>query len=227
MDVTQAIEQRHSVRRFTDKPIEGEALAALEDAISRANAASGLHLQLVRDSPGAFRGLLARRRFDNVQNYVACIGPKSPDLDELCGYFGEKVVLAAQQAGLSTCWVGGTFGKRKVKADIAPGERLVIVIAVGYAAAEGCPHRSKPLSELSHTHGPETPDWFRRGMRAAALAPTAMNQQHFLFTLGADGEIVTRRSTGGFFSNVDLGIVTLHFELASGHSVSGTVLDRR
>ena len=89
MDVTQAIEQRHSVRRFTDKPIEGEALAALEDAISRANAASGLHLQLVRDSPGAFRGLLARRRFDNVQNYVACIGPKSPDLDELCGYFGE------------------------------------------------------------------------------------------------------------------------------------------
>ncbi len=227
MDEIQAIEARHSVRRFTAKPVEGEVRAQLEDAVRQANEESGLHIQLVCDEPNAFTSLLAHYgKFDKVENYIALVGPKSRDLDELCGYFGERLVLLAQRLGLNTCWVGGTFSRRKTACEIARGEKLVAVIAVGYGISDGVSSRSKMLSELCNTHGLAMPDWFKRGMQAAALAPTALNQQHFIFTLGKDRETVIAQSTGGPFSNVDLGIVEYHFEVASGRKVSGSAVER-
>ena len=225
MDVMRAIESRHSVRQYTDEPIAGEALARLQSAIDAANAEAGLHIQLVLDEPGAFTGLLAHYgKFRGVRNYLALVGPDKPDLDELCGYYGERIVLEAQDAGLSTCWVGGTFNRRKVRYEVAPGERLCIIISVGYAVADGRPHKSKDLAKLCDTHG-EAPSWFERGMRAVLLAPTAMNQQHFVFSLENDSA-VRARSTGGPFSKVDLGIVEYHFEAASEHAISGSAIER-
>lgn len=58
------------------------------------------------------------------------------------------------------------------------------------------------------------PEWFEKGMKSALLAPTATNQQKFLFTL--DQNHVSVRSTGGFYSKVDLGIVKYHFEVGAG-----------
>jgi len=46
------------------------------------------------------------------------------------------------------------------------------------------------------------------------LAPTAMNQQKFIFELS--GEKATAKSGSGFYTKVDLGIAKLHFELAAG-----------
>ena len=40
--------------------------------------------------------------FSGVKNYIALIGKKSPNLEEACGYYGEKIVLRAQQLGLNT-----------------------------------------------------------------------------------------------------------------------------
>ena len=97
MDIQKAIEERHSVRRFLDKPIEGEALERLEAAIAEANRESGLHIQLVRDEPGAFTGLLAHYgRFRGVSNYLALVGRKSSELEETVGYYGERIVLEAE-----------------------------------------------------------------------------------------------------------------------------------
>ena len=58
------------------------------------------------------------------------------------------------------------------------------------------------------------PQWFRQGMEAAMLAPTAMNQQKFQISL--EGNRVTARSLGGFYSKVDLGVVKCHFEMGAG-----------
>ena len=59
------------------------------------------------------------------------------------------------------------------------------------------------------------PDWFRRGVEAALLAPTAVNQQNFTFSL--EGENRVRAKAGwGYFTKVDLGIVKLHFEIGAG-----------
>ena len=90
---------------------------------------------------------------------------------------------------------------------------LFCVIAIGYGKTGGVEHRSRPMSELCRVQG-DMPEWFRKGMEAAMLAPTAVNQQKFLFTL--DNDTVTAERTGGMYSLVDLGIVKYHFEVGSG-----------
>ena len=54
MTQLEAIKARHSVRRYIDKPIEGEKIKTLREAVDRCNAASGLHIQLVVNEPLAF-----------------------------------------------------------------------------------------------------------------------------------------------------------------------------
>jgi nitroreductase len=125
---------RHSVRKYDDRPIEGEALDGLNNVIADCNRASGLNIQLCIDEPGAISGFLATYgRFRNVRNYIALVGKSDDSLEEKCGYFGEKIVLEATRLGLSTCWIAGTYRKGKAAATVRPGEKLLMVIAVGYA----------------------------------------------------------------------------------------------
>lgn len=58
------------------------------------------------------------------------------------------------------------------------------------------------------------PEWFKKGMEAAILAPTATNQQKFLITL--DGNALKAKALMGFYSKLDLGIVKYHFEIGAG-----------
>ena len=213
MELMEAIRARHAVRAYTDQPIEGTALEALRAEIDACNRESGLHIQLVADEEDAFGGFMARYgKFSNVRNYIALVGKKGPGLDEAIGYYGQRVALRAQQLGLNTCWVAMSFSRRKSQCEIAPGEKLVCVLALGYGVTQGVPHKSKPMEDLCQVEG-QMPDWFRRGMEAALLAPTAMNQQKFRFTLTEQG--VGAKSTGGFYSKVDLGIVKYHFEVGA------------
>lgn len=214
MDIYEAIKSRHSVRSYTKQKIEGDVLTELCAEIVRCNEESGLHMQLVINEPNAFEGFMAHYgRFVNVNNYIALVGQKGDDLDEKIGYYGEKIVLKAAMLGLNTCWVALTFSKGKCAYEMEKGEVLRCVIAIGYGETQGVPHKSKPLERLCKTDG-EMPNWFRTGMEAALLAPTAINQQKFLFTLS--GDAVQAKATGGFYSKVDLGIVKYHFEIGAG-----------
>lgn len=212
MELMEAIQSRHSVRQYTDQPIPPETLAALAAEVSRYNEAGGLHIQLVHDEPEAFWGVLAHYgKFRGVRNYLALVGPKGAD--EKLGYYGERLALEAVRLGLDTCWVALTFRKGKCPVAVAPGEKLVCVVALGYGQTHGVPHQSKSLSEVCRAEG-DLPEWFRSGVEAALLAPTATNQQKFLLTLS--GDRVKAESTGGFYARVDLGIVKYHFEVGAG-----------
>lgn len=214
MELLQAMQARHSVRAYTDKKIEGETLWALIRCLDECNAAGRLHLQLVRDEPKAFAGFPAHYgRFTGVHSYIAVAGKKGPDFEERCGYYGEKAVLRAQQLGLNTCWVALTYSRVKGAFTLAPDEKLCCLIAIGYGSTQGVPHRSKPVEQLYHADGP-LPDWFRKGMAAALLAPTALNQQKFLFTL--NDSTVTAAAGRGFYTRLDLGIAKYHFALGAG-----------
>ena len=213
MDIMEAMRTRHSVRSYTGRPIEGETLDALEKLIGECNRESGLHIQLVRNEPMAFDSAMARYgRFSGVKNYLVMVGKKGPKLDELCGWYGEKLVLAAQMLGLNTCWVGATFKKIPDVFRVERGEKLVIVIAIGYGTTQGVAHKSKDAAAVSSAEN--APEWFAKGVEAALLAPTAINQQKFFFTL--QGEKVSAKAGFGPFSKVDLGIAKYHFELGSG-----------
>ena len=214
MDKMDAVRERHAVRDYTEKPIDSAILTALQEEINRCNAESGLHIQLISNEPEAFNGFLARYgKFNNVRNYIALIGARSSNLDETIGYYGERIALTAQQLGLNTCWVAVTFSKRKSKCSIEPGEKLVCVLSLGYGKTQGIPHKSKPMSALFEGKG-AMEDWVQAGMESAMLAPTATNQQNFIVSVR--DQKVKIRSTGGFYSRVDLGIVKYHFEIGAG-----------
>ena len=217
MTEMEAMRARHSVRQYTDKPLEEAQIAALRQEIEVCNALSGLHIQLVTDEPKAFGGLMAHYgKFSGVRNYIALVGKKGPGLDEACGYWGEKLVLAAQALGLNTCWVALTYKKVPGAFQVDPGEKLALVIAVGYGATQGVPHKSR-LAQAVSDLTPDSPDWYRAGVEAALLAPTAMNQQKF--TIVKECEKVTIQAGRGAYSKVDLGIVKYHFELGSGRKI--------
>lgn len=214
MDAMEAMKARHSVRQYKNMPLEEDVAAALLEEISSCNEEGGLHIQLVRNEPKAFDSFMAHYgKFSGVTNYIAMIGKADAELEEKCGYYGERLVLKAQQLGLNTCWVAMTYSKIKTAFEIRQGEKLCLVIALGYGETQGVPHKSKPISELAKVDG-QMSDWFQNGMEAALLAPTAMNQQKFLFT--QNGTQVSVKAGVGFYTKMDLGIVKYHFELGAG-----------
>lgn len=214
MDLMEAMKARHSVRQYMDKPLEKKAVEELQAEIDACNQESRLHIQLVRNEPKAFDGFMAHYgKFSGVTNYIAMIGKKGPDLEEKCGYYGERLVLKAQQMGLNTCWVAMTYSKIKTAFRIDDGEKLCIVISIGYGKNQGSAHKVKTADEVVKGDGAQ-PEWFRAGVEAALFAPTAMNQQKFTFALS--GNRVSVKAGIGFYTKIDLGIVKYHFEAGAG-----------
>ena len=212
MDTLELMKQRHSVRQFIDKAIEADAAEALEQEIKACNEESGFHIQLITNEPEAFQaGETSYGQFKGCRNYLAIVGPKGRDID--AGYYGERVVLKAQELGINSCWVALTYKKGKAHGTEAAGEKRYLVVALGYGENEGVSHKSKPLSDVSDYKAGD-PDWYKNGLEAALLAPTAMNQQKFKFE--RKGDKVSLKTAGlGFYTKIDLGIVKYHFELVS------------
>lgn len=215
MDILEIMKARHSVRQYNGKKIESEKKGALIALAEECSREGGLSIQIIFDEPKCFDSMMAHYgKFRGVENYIALVGQKSPDLDEKVGYYGEKLVLKAQELGLNTCWVAMTHGKSAAK--IKKGEKLACIIALGYGITQGIAHQNKPVEQLCNCAS-GMPDWFAKGMEAALLAPTAMNQQKFYITL--ENEKVYAKAGKGFYTKMDLGIVKYHFEAVAGHKV--------
>lgn len=222
MTLEEAIRARHSVRQYLDKPIEAEKIEQLQEFINECNREGGFHIQLVTEEPKAFAGGMAKYgKFRGVRNYIAMIGKKGDDVN--LGYYGEKVVLLAQRLGLNTCWVALTFRKQPDQYEVRPDEKLVCVVSLGYGENQGVQHpQKKTIADVAEdkraTGGFALPDWFTKGIEAALLAPTAINQQKFTFAL-LDGNIVearTRFTMLNGYAPIDLGIAKCHFEIGAG-----------
>ena len=212
MDIMEIMKQRHSVRQYKDQAIEPEKKNEINACIKEINAESGLDIQIFYNEPKCFDSFMAHYgKFSNVKNYIAIVGKKEDQ--EKAGYYGEKLVLKCQELGLNTCWVAMTHGKSK--AEIERGQKLLIIISLGYGKTQGVPHKSKSIVELGKAD--QSTEWFDRGMEAVSLAPTAVNQQKFQLEL-KNGK-VTAKNLGGFYSKIDLGIVKYHFEAVTGHEV--------
>ena len=212
MEIIELMKERHSVRQYTDKKIEKEKREVLNALIAKINQKAGLHIQIIYDEPKCFNSMMAHYgKFDGVNNYIALVREKSKP-DEALGYYGEQIVLKAQELGLNTCWVAMTHGKSKAQID--KGEKLVCLISLGYGKTAGAAHKSKRLSEVCN-YKKDMPEWFLSGMEAALLAPTAMNRQKFYFELLPDNSIKITCGKG-LYTKLDLGIVKYHFEVVSG-----------
>ena len=195
MEAMELMRMRHSVRQYQDKPIPDEIRKQLKELTDQCNKEGELHIQIIYDEPDCFNSRMAHYgRFENCRNYIAMIGRKSQGLEERCGYYGEKIVLLAQQLGLNTCWAALTFNKKIVKEIIPDGESLCMVISLGYGETQGVGHKIKTVEQVSSSKNVSdiTPSWFK-------------------------GTKVTAKTAGiGTNLKTDLGIVKYHFEAGSG-----------
>ena len=237
MTIQEAIEARHSVRAYKDQPLADEVARRLEEEIAVVNQKGNLHVQLIRNEPKAFQGTMAKYgKFRNANNYLVMVGKKAEDLDERVGYYGEHLVLLAQTLGLNTygehlvllaqtlglntCWVGLSYSKVPGTYVLDEGEKIACYIAIGYGETQGVGHKIKTVGQVSNASD-ATPSWFRKGVEAALLAPTAVNQQKFSFEyVGMSNNRHQVRAKKGFsmigYTQMDLGIAKCHFEVGAG-----------
>lgn len=220
MTLQEAILARHSVRKYISKPLTSEQISTIQAEIDACNSEGNLHIQLVLNERKAFKGLSSYGKFSGVENYIVMAGARTGDLNERVGYYGERLVLLAQTLGLNTCWVGLTYRKTGDYV-LNSGEKLCCVIALGYGVSQGREHKIKTPEQISNV-GADTPDWFLRGVEAALLAPSAVNQQKYSFRYvpATEGENPTVIADSGFsllgYTKMDLGIARYHFEIGAG-----------
>ena len=103
------IRLRHSVRDYSDTPLSKEQIDGLNSFIENVNAISGLNIELHLNEDIFSRWILGYGFIKHCQHHIRFLGKPAPDLAEKVGYFGELVILKAQELGLNTCWVGGTY----------------------------------------------------------------------------------------------------------------------
>lgn len=213
MTIKEAMEARHTVRRYTDRVLSRGIESQLESRIAENNERYGLGMKLVTENTEAFQTVIKLVLARGVRNYIVLAGRAGED--ERLGYCGCDVMLYAQTLGLNTWWVGGTYNKKGVRktAGLSEGQYLAGIIAVGYGVTQGVSHKSKRAEDISAYRG-DVPEWFARGVEAVLLAPTALNKQAFRVT--GEGDTVNMTCDNGIFSGVDLGIGKYHFEEGAG-----------
>lgn len=212
MTMKEAMNRRHTVRKYREIPIPAEIIRQLSRRMEAYNKRDHLAIRLMTEDAGAFPAAVRLFLAKGVRNYFIMAGGDQPELDERLGYCGADLMLYAQTLGLNTWWAGGTYNHKKM-AEAAAGARVIGVIAAGYGAVQGKPHKTKKPEEVSSYMG-TAPKWFQSGVEAALLAPTALGRQAFL--IKGEKDQVSICCDNGIFTGADKGLVKYHFELGAG-----------
>lgn len=227
------LQQRHSVRSYTDQPLSDSEIKTLRAAISEVNSyLPGTRFQLVLNDDTPFTGKMGSYgMFKGVRNYIAAVIDTGVDgHDRIAGYAGQKIVMEATLAGLGTCFIGGTFSSDKLPVQMRAGEVIRFIIAVGHKADNqrlvarlmvAVAHR-KHMSALQFFDSDKSAKTIEEArklypaldeaLEAIACAPSAMNARPARIWLDADGNIMAGTVKNGGFTQVDLGIALFNFE---------------
>ena len=142
MDVFEAIQQRRSIRAYTDKPVEREKMEKILEAGRLAPSARNVepwHFIAVTNAEkrkALSKGLYAKFVAQAPLLIVACGDKKASDdwyaVDVSLAV--ENMVLTAVSEGLGTCCVG-SFSEKDVKETlkIPDNYEVIVMITVGYA----------------------------------------------------------------------------------------------
>ncbi|HCU07515.1 MAG TPA: nitroreductase [Clostridiales bacterium] len=174
MEVQKAIQQRRSVRRYKDAPVEEEKLTLLLEAARLAptgsNTQSGRFI-VIRDDK--MRTQVAQVSHDQkwmkqAPLFIACVADiraripsgeltldeQSPQLElKQCirdvSIQGEHIVLQAEALGLSSCWIAWyTQNEIRQVLEIPEDKYVVAVLVIGYADETPAARPRKSLDEI-------------------------------------------------------------------------------
>lgn len=221
MITVETIRERHSVREYDGGPLDQAEFDALGAVVEECARESGLDIQLVGDNPEVFNVIARFGLIRGCRTHVAFVvddaKARGVAADEAIGYWGQKIVLAAQDMGLNTCWCA-LCSRKKSHAVVAPGKIIRLIIAVGHGKTQGFSRKTKSVEVLSSVECAKAPAWFAEAMEAAQLAPTAMNNQNFKITLLSDGKTVRIDAPKSGLNVIDEGIVRCNFEIATNEA---------
>ena len=221
MITVETIRERHSVREYDGKPLARAEFDALGAVVEECARESGLDIQLVGDNPEVFNVIARFGLIRGCRTHVAFVADDAKvggvAADEALGYWGQKIVLAAQDMGLNTCWCA-LCSRKKSRAVVAPEKKIRLIIAVGHGKTQGFSRKTKSVEALSSVECAKAPAWFAAAMEAAQLAPTAMNNQNFKITLLSDGKTVRIDAPQSGLNVIDEGIVRCNFEIAANEA---------
>lgn len=221
MITVETIRERHSVREYDGKPLSRAEFDALGAVVEECARESGLDIQLVGDNPEVFNVIARFGLIRGCRTHVAFVvddaKARGVAADEAIGYWGQKIVLAAQDMELNTCWCA-LCSRKKSCAVVAPGKKIRLIIAVGHGKTQGFSRKTKSVEALSSVECAKEPAWFAAAMEAAQLAPTAMNNQNFKITLLSDGKTVRIDAPQSGLNVIDEGIVRCNFEIAANEA---------
>lgn len=211
MTIKEAMKQRYMVRKYTDKIIPEELVIKLNERIEENNKRFGLSIKLMINNDKAVNSIIKLLLAKGVKNYIILSGNDSENLAEKLGYSSADIMLYAQTLGLNTWYVGGTFNRGVSK--YVPGKKVIGIVAIGYGVNNGVAHKSKTIEEVSSYEG-NMPEWFKDGIEASLLAPTALNKQDYKI-IGI-GNTVKIQIDNGIFTGANKGLIKYHFELGAG-----------
>lgn len=212
-EMINAISTRHKVTKYTNKPLSPDLINALNKRIDDINdCTENLKLRLMLNDNNGLTTFFKLFMSKGVRNYIILSQKNSVDLDEKLGYYGMDILLYAQSLGLNTWWIGNTYNKKSTQKEMRD-YKVIGIIVFGYGVHNGTPHKSKSASEVSSYNG-DVPKWFKNGVNACLLAPTAMNKQAFF--INGNNDRVTLSCDNGIYSHVEKGILKYSFELAAG-----------
>lgn len=233
MDPIAILEKRRSVRAYTDEAVTEDILRTLRAEVSYINSHfAGLRYQLVLDDADPFKGFdRSYGSFKNARNYLASVvDPSSPDAYERAGYAAEQFVTTAVLEGLGTCFVGGTYRKGSVKAQLRAGEKVLFIVLFGFPADK---ERllARATASLFHLKKRDWRDLFEprdeldrnlksfpeleSGLKAVMAAPSSMNKRPVRLRV-QDGVLEAGVANPSVESLVDLGIAKYNFNFATG-----------
>ena len=169
MDVFEAIKERRSVRAFTDERVSEEDVKRLIEAARWAPSAGNtqpLELVVVRDIEVKQKLSTAALNQTLIQK-AAVVIVVCADLSRSKSGYGsrgenlysiqdtaaatENILLAAQELGLATCWIGAFHDEEVTKAIKAPQSiKPVAIVPVGYPAVRPAAPRKRAANEIVH-----------------------------------------------------------------------------
>lgn len=218
-----ATRTRRSHRRYTGEPPTAEQSAALTAHCESFKPMPGARVVFVAEpAVYIFKGI--------VGSYWDVLGAPSALVfiadtavaghAEHLGYAGEAAVLEATRLGLDTCWVAGSFDRRKAArlVEMARTERVLAASPVGIASDDAKTFKRKSLPEIAPgIESGRWPAWVFDGVELARFAPSAMNRQPWRFRLEDDACAVSAESGPSFTvsKRLDCGIAMLHFEIGA------------
>lgn len=236
MDKLQLLHKRHSVRSFTSDAISKDIVNRLKAEVTMTNThEQGMRFQLFTEDPDPMNGFSkSYGAFINPRNFLAAVvDTATPNALERAGYFAEKFVIRAVELGLGTCFVGGTYNKNAVKAQIRAGEQLLFIVLFGYPD-EKTRFLARMLVKMIHAKKMSSEQFFepkdrlplaiekfpmlKVGLEAVACAPSSLNKRPVRVFLNEEPGIQSL-CAGVDESNpknlIDLGIAKFNFNFAT------------